>query len=44
MIRNKGRHAFLAPSPDNFSKIVHDYTDDRKGFMVWKDMMEERAL
>ena len=43
-IRNKGRQAFLASPASNFSRIVHDYTDERKGFMVWKDMLEERVL
>ena len=43
-IRNKGRQAFLANPPLNFSRIIHDYTDERKGFMVWKDMLEERVL
>ncbi len=44
LIRNKGRQAFLVNPPENFGKIVHDYTDERKGFMVWKDMLEERVL
>jgi hypothetical protein len=44
LIRNKGRQAFLANPPSNFSRIVHDYTDERKGFAVWKDMLEERML
>jgi hypothetical protein len=43
-IRNKGRHIFLESSPENFSKIQHDYSDDRKGFVIWKDMVEERLL
>ncbi len=44
LIRNKGRQAFLANPPSNFSRIVHDYTDERKGFAVWKDMLGERVL
>jgi hypothetical protein len=44
LIRNKGRQAFLTSPPSNFSKIFHDYTDERKGFMVWKNMLEERVL
>ena len=44
LIRNKGRQAFLANPPSNFSKIVHDYTDERKGFRVWKDVLGERLL
>lgn len=44
IIRNKGRQAFLDTFPQNFSKIIHDYSDDRKGFVVWKDMLEERLM
>ena len=42
IIRNKGRQVFLESLPDNFSRVVHDYSDDRKGFVIWKDSMEER--
>ncbi|HEY4784665.1 MAG TPA: DEAD/DEAH box helicase family protein [Bacteroidales bacterium] len=40
-IRNQGRQAFLESNPQNFIKIFHDYTDSRKGFILWKDMVEE---
>lgn len=42
LIRNNGRQAFLEKVRDNFSRIVHDYSDDRKGFILWKDQLEER--
>lgn len=42
IIRNKGRQVFLETNPENFSKIQHDYSDERKGFVVWKDQLEER--
>ena len=42
IIRNKGRQKFLENVPDNFSRIVHDYTDERKGFVGWKDLLQER--
>jgi hypothetical protein len=42
IIRNKGRQEFLETSPNNFSKIIHDYSDIKKGFIFWKDMLEER--
>lgn len=42
LIRNEGRHTFLESQPENFSRIIHDYSDDRKGFVIWKDMLEER--
>ena len=42
IIRNKGRQAFLDTQPENFSRILHDYSDERKGFIIWKDLLEER--
>lgn len=44
VIRNKGRQVFLANDPISFSRIHHDYSDDRKGFIVWKDLLEERLV
>jgi hypothetical protein len=41
-IRNKGRQTFLESAPINFSRVHHDYSDDRKGFVNWKDSLEER--
>jgi superfamily II DNA or RNA helicase len=42
IIRNKGRQTFLDIKPENFSRILHDYSDSQKGFVIWKDMLEER--
>jgi len=42
IIRNNGRQEFLETSPNNFSKIIHDYSDNKKGFIIWKDLLEER--
>lgn len=44
LIRNKGRQIFLETNPDSFSKILHDYSDEKKGFIIWKDSLEEQAL
>lgn len=44
VIRNKGRQHFLEKPPDNFTRLFHDYSDERKGFIVWKDQLEERLL
>ncbi|WP_245558454.1 hypothetical protein [Fulvivirga imtechensis] len=44
IIRNKGRQTFLEKQPENFSRLIHDYTDERKGFVIWKDHLEERLL
>jgi hypothetical protein len=43
-IRNKGRQVFLESQPTNFSRILHDYTDDKKGFIIWKDLLEEQIV
>ncbi|MCG8388283.1 MAG: DEAD/DEAH box helicase [Cytophagales bacterium] len=44
IIRNHGRQAFLETQPENFSRLLHDYADERKGFMIWKGMLEERLV
>ncbi|WP_054511091.1 DEAD/DEAH box helicase [Chryseobacterium sp. ERMR1:04] len=44
IIRAKGRQAYLETNPHNFSRIMHDYSDDNKGFMVWKGQLEERLV
>ena len=40
-IRNHGRQLFLENLPENFHRIVHNYSDERKGFILWKDILEE---
>ncbi len=44
VIRNKGRQAFAETNPGNFSRIIHDYTDPKKGFILWRDQLEERLV
>lgn len=44
MIRKNGRETFLQQKPENFSRIFHDYTDERKGFILWKDNLEEKLV
>lgn len=43
-IRTKGRQEFLESNPLNFSRIVHDYSGNDKGFIIWKDMLEEQLF
>ena len=43
-IKNNGRQFFIEKQPINFSKILHDYSADRKGFVVWKNLLEERLF
>ena len=44
MIRNDGRQAFLESQPANFNRILHDYSDEQKGFILWKDLLMERLV
>lgn len=44
LIRNEGRQKFLESNPLNFSKVLHDYTDQKRVFIVWKDLLEERLF
>jgi len=43
-IREKGRQSYLETNPQNFSRIVHDYSDNNKGFTIWKGQLEERLI
>jgi superfamily II DNA or RNA helicase len=40
IIKNKGRQVFLETQPKNFNRISHDYTDNMKGFIVWKELVD----
>ncbi|SEW24745.1 hypothetical protein SAMN05428988_3559 [Chitinophaga sp. YR573] len=44
IIRKQGRQGFLATPPENFSRIVHDYSNEQKGFIIWKDTLAERLV
>jgi len=44
VIREQGRQTYLETNPQNFSRIVHDYSDDNKGFTIWKGLLEERLI
>ena len=42
IIRNKGRQVFLKNQPENFSRVLHDYSDEKKGYIIWKNLLEEQ--
>jgi len=42
IIREAGRQAFIEKDNNNFSRIAHDYSDVKKGFVLWKGLLEER--
>ena len=44
LIEENGRQGFLETNPDSFSRIVHDYSDITKGFIIWKSQLEERLV
>lgn len=44
LIRNDGRQMFLEQLPKNFSRILHDYSDEKKGFIIWKSLLEEKLV
>lgn len=44
IIRERGRHAYLETNPQEFSRIVHDYSDNSKGFVIWKGLLDERII
>ncbi|MDN3672087.1 DEAD/DEAH box helicase family protein [Flavobacterium branchiarum] len=44
IIREKGRQAYLETNPQNFSRVVHDYSDYNKGFSIWKGQLEEQMV
>ncbi len=39
-----GRQSYLKNAPDYFSRIIHNYSDIKKGFIEWKDTLEERLI
>lgn len=42
IIREKGRQAYLETNPQDFSRVVHDYSDNEEAFIIWKSQLEER--
>ena len=44
IIRNDGRQAFLESQPQNFNRILHDYSEEQKGFVLWKDLLQESLV
>lgn len=43
-IRSNGRQAFIEKTMEDFSRIIHDYTDVKKGFVLWKDQLQSRLV
>lgn len=43
-IRSNGRQAFIDKPRENFSRIIHDYADVKKGFIQWKSQLQSRLI
>jgi hypothetical protein len=43
-IRNSGKQDYLNKDHPNFSRIMHDYSDVKQGFTVWKGFLEQRLV
>lgn len=43
-IKRNGRQTFLEKENTNFSRVVHDYSDVKKGFVIWKGLLEEKLI
>jgi superfamily II DNA or RNA helicase len=41
-IKQHGRQFFLDKESSNFNRVVHDYSDPKKGFVLWKAVLEEK--
>ena len=42
-IKKNGRQHYLAKETVNFSRVLHDYSDMKKGFVLWKGLIDERV-
>jgi superfamily II DNA or RNA helicase len=43
-IKKSGKQDYLRSSHDNFSRVMHDYSDVKSGFVTWKGMLEEKLI
>lgn len=43
-IKLKGRQTFLEKECNNFTRVVQDYSDAKKGFVAWKGVLEEKLI
>jgi hypothetical protein len=43
-MKQTGRNSYIRKAPDYFSRIIHDYSDIKKGFVEWKGLLDERLM
>lgn len=41
-IKASSKQNYLSKEHNNFSRVIHDYSDSKSGFIFWKGMMEEK--
>jgi hypothetical protein len=41
VIKENGRQTFLDSNPENFTRILHNYADKDRGFVVWLEVLEK---
>ena len=43
-IKETGKQDYLKKEHANFSRIMHDYSDAKSGFVTWKGMLEGKII
>jgi superfamily II DNA or RNA helicase len=43
-IKSTNKLQFLSKEHPNFSRVIHDYSEPAKGFILWKGMLEEKLV
>lgn len=43
-IKANSKLDYLRQEHDNFSRVIHDYSNSKSGFITWKGMLEEQLL
>ncbi len=43
-IKASCKQDYLRQDHGNFSRVIHDYTDPKAGFTIWKGMLEEKLI
>jgi superfamily II DNA or RNA helicase len=43
-MKKTGRQEYLKKELPNFTRIVHDYSDPKRGFALWRGLLEERLV
>ena len=43
-IKTNSKQEYLRQDHENFSRVIHDYSDTKSGFTAWKGMLEEKLV